>query len=136
MIYTRSGNSFILGSISIKTKTLITAIADCLGLLEGSSTDAKNNRVLVCCPSHAASDVLTRRLSPLLERKEIFRLYDSSRPSNTVPGSILPFTCQVPGSDRFTIPGFEVWNGFRVIICTCIDAHVLYRAQITNESIG
>ena len=94
-----------------------------------------NNRVLVCCPSHAASDVLTRRLSGLLKRKELFRLYDASRPSVTVPGSILPFTCQVPGSDCFTLPPPSVWKGLKAVICTCMDAHILYRAQLTNHSI-
>ena len=34
------------------------------------------NRVLLCCPSHAASDVLTRRLAGLLQQAEIFRCVD------------------------------------------------------------
>ena len=121
-----------------KTKTLIYAIADCLGLLwrRGAPfSSPNNNRVLICCPSHAASDVLTRRLSGLLKRSEIFRMYDSSRPSNTVPGYILPFTCQIPGSDRFTLPPPSVWSGFKAVICTCADSHILYRSQLTNNSI-
>ena len=121
-----------------KTKTLIYAIADVLGLFqhEGADEQKKNtNRVLVCCPSHAACDVLTKRLSGLLKRTEIFRLYDASRPSNTVPGYILPFTCQVPGSDRFTLPPPSVWIGLKVVVCTCMDAHLLFRAHITNRSI-
>lgn len=124
-----------------KTKTLIYAIADVLGLLQngkqnnGQSRKDSTNRVMVCCPSHAASDVLTRRLSGLMKRTEIFRLYDATRPANTVPGYILPFTCQVPESDRFTLPPPGVWTGLKVVICTCMDAHLLFRAQVTNESI-
>jgi len=122
-----------------KTKTLIYAIADVLGLLHHGQPNQQHqkntNRVLVCCPSHAASDVLTRRLSGLLKRSEIFRMFDASRPSSTVPGYILPFTCQVPGLDTFTLPPPSVWTGLRAIICTCMDAHLLFRAQITNRAI-
>lgn len=119
-----------------KTKTLIYAVADVLGLLQHSQQYQKNtNRVLVCCPSHAASDVLTRRLSGLLQRSEIFRLYHSSRPASTVPGTVLPFTCQFPDSDVFTLPQPSDWTGFRVVICTCMDANILFRAQITNHAI-
>jgi len=119
-----------------KTKTLIYAIADVLGLLSGQPNHSNNtNRVLICCPSHAASDVLTRRLNGLLKRSEIFRLYDASRPSSTVPGSILPFTCQIPGTDRFTLPPPPVWTGLKAVICTCMDAHLLFRAQVTNHAI-
>ena len=81
------------------------AIADVLGLLQpAQSIELNTNRVLVCAPSHAACDVITRRLRVFLKRTEIFRMYDSARPSNTVPGDIVPFTCQLPKSDRFTLP--------------------------------
>lgn len=116
-----------------KSKTLIAAIADVLGLLKQDK--ANKNRVLLCAPSHAAADVLTQRLTAILKRDEIFRMYDSSRPSTTVPGSILPFVCQLPGSDTFTLPPPKVWTKFRVVICTCMDAHILYRAQLTNYAI-
>ena len=116
-----------------KTKTLIAAIADVLGLLK--QDDTNKNRVLLCAPSHAAADVLTRRLSAILKRDEIFRMYDRSRPSTTVQGSILPFTVQLPGSDTFTLPPPELWTKFRVVICTCMDANILYRAQLTNYAI-
>lgn len=118
-----------------KTKTLITTIADVLGLLKQGAHRENKKRVLLCAPSHAAADVLTRRLSEILKQSEIFRMYDSSRPSNTVPGYILPYTCQLPGTDTFTLPAPSVWLGFRVVVCTCIDAAILYRAQISNHAI-
>eukprot|EP00574_Skeletonema_japonicum_P011504 CAMPEP_0201717586 /NCGR_PEP_ID=MMETSP0593-20130828/3283_1 /ASSEMBLY_ACC=CAM_ASM_000672 /TAXON_ID=267983 /ORGANISM="Skeletonema japonicum, Strain CCMP2506" /LENGTH=1033 /DNA_ID=CAMNT_0048207681 /DNA_START=56 /DNA_END=3157 /DNA_ORIENTATION=- len=116
-----------------KTKTLIAAIAEVLGLLKKDKTN--KNRVLLCAPSHAAADVLTERLTAILRRDEIFRMYNSSRPSVTVPGKILPFTVQMPGSDIFTLPSPEGWTKFRVVVCTCMDAHILYRAQLTNYAI-
>ncbi len=116
-----------------KTKTLIAAIAEVLGLLKKDETN--KNRVLLCAPSHAAADVLTERLTAILRRDEIFRMYNSSRPSVTVPGKILPFTVTVPGTDTFTLPSPEGWTKFRVVVCTCMDAHILYRAQITNYAI-
>lgn len=119
-----------------KTKTLIYAVADVLGLLQHGQQYQKNtNRVLVCCPSHAACDVLTRRLSGLLKRSEIFRLYHSSRPASTVPAYMLPFTRQFPDTDVFTLPQPPDWTGFRAVICTCMDAHILFRAQISNHAI-
>ncbi|KAL7499976.1 hypothetical protein ACHAWT_010917 [Skeletonema menzelii] len=116
-----------------KTKALISTIADVLGLLKQDKTN--KNRILLCAPSHAAADVLTERLTAILRRDEIFRMYSSSRPSTTVPGKILPFTVQIPGSDTFTLPSPEGWTKFRVVVCTCMDAHILYRAQLTNYAI-
>ena len=89
----------------------------------------------MCAPSHAAADVLTVRLTALLRRDEIFRMFDSARPSTVVPGAILPFTVQMPGSDTFTLPPPDVWTRFRVVVCTCVDAHILYCAQLTNYAI-
>ncbi len=119
-----------------KTRTLICAIVDVLGLLQPEEQrQANTNRVLICCPSHAASDVLTRRLSRYLKQSEIFRMYDASRHFNTVPDHVLPFTCQAPGSGTFSLPSPLVWKGFRAVICTCVDAHILYRANLTNHCI-
>ena len=119
-----------------KTKTLICAIVDVLGLLQRNGQVQMNtNRVLICCPSHAASDVLTRRLSGYLKQSEIFRLYDASRHPNTVPDYILPFTCQSPSSEAFSLPSPSIWKGFRAVICTCMDAHILFRANLTNHCI-
>jgi len=81
------------------------AIADILGLLQ-SNDDKKlrNNRVLVCAPSHAAADVITSRLSSFLAKEAIFRMYDKSRPFNTVPSSIIHLTCQNTITGEFTLP--------------------------------
>lgn len=88
-----------------KTKTLMAAIVDVLGLLP-SNDDKKlrNNRVLVCAPSHAAADVITGRLISFLAKEAIFRLYDKSRPLNTVPSSIIHLTCQNTSTGEFTLP--------------------------------
>lgn len=77
-----------------KTKALMAAIADVLGLFSPEQSSRNKNRVLLCAPSHAAADVITQRLSSFLEGNQIFCLYDESRPANTVPRYILPFTCQ------------------------------------------
>ncbi|KAL7516520.1 LOW QUALITY PROTEIN: hypothetical protein ACHAWX_001531, partial [Stephanocyclus meneghinianus] len=120
-----------------KTKTLMAAIVDVLGLLP-SNDDKKlrNNRVLVCAPSHAAADVITGRLISFLAKEAIFRLYDKSRPFNTVPSSIIHLTCQNTSTGEFTLPPPSAWNSFRVVVCTCLDAHILFRAKITNEAIN
>lgn len=92
-----------------KTKTLMVAIADCLGLMSSGDFDdldkyENHNRVLVCAPSHAAADVCTSRLKQFVPNKSILRVYDKLRPKNTVPAHILPFTCRHPSTDQFTLP--------------------------------
>lgn len=151
-----------------KTKTLMVAISDVLGLMPsgcGNDIDTTRNRVLVCAPSHAACDVITHRLESFLNQASIFRMYDKSRPTNTVPATIMPYTCRNPDTEEFTLPApsgtaaclmskigrsftsqpylsdilFSVlaaWKNFRVIVCTCMDAHILFRAKITNEAIA
>lgn len=83
------------------------AIADVLGLMQSGSVDdvdSTKNRVLVCAPSHAAADVITHRLQAFLNQAFIFRLYDQSRPTNTVPATIMPHTCRNPITNEFTLP--------------------------------
>ena len=83
------------------------AIADALGLNQSeydNDIDTTTNRVLVCAPSHAAADVITHRLLTFLSPAFIFRIYDKSRPLNTVPTTIVPCTTQNPTTSEFTLP--------------------------------
>lgn len=110
-----------------KTQTLLKALLKCLAL-----DPAK--RMLVCTPSHTACDVVTRRLSKYLPGDRLFRLYDSSRPVETVPVEMLGFTRQGPMGE-FILPTMEELNHVQVLICTCSDAHLLYLSGITNASL-
>jgi hypothetical protein len=86
------------------------AISDVLCLMPsgcGNDIDTTRNRVLVCAPSHAAADVITHRLMKFLDRGSIFRLYDKSRPTNTVPVTIMPCTCTNAATDDFTLPALS-----------------------------
>jgi hypothetical protein len=110
-----------------KTQALLHSIFEVLKL----STEHK---VLVCTPSHTAADVVTRRLAERLNREELWRLLDSDRPVKTVPASILPFTRQRTDTGAFRLPStVEELFKFRVIVCTCSDANVLYRLGFTNQ---
>lgn len=84
------------------------AIADVLGIMSSGCAnddiDSAQNRVLVCAPSHAAADVITHRLQKIVDSSYVLRLYDKSRPVNTVPATIMPFTCRNPATGEFTLP--------------------------------
>lgn len=112
-----------------KTKTLLAAIEHLL-----IHNNSNHTRLLVCTPSHTACDVLTQRLATLLKdpRQDLFRLYDRNRSVGTVPTEVLGFTRQDSDGD-FVLPDNIL--SFRVIVCTCRDAYILYMAGITNASI-
>jgi len=116
-----------------KTKTLLMALIKCLDpdLPENSMP---KRRILACTPSHTACDVLTRRISQYLPNNRIFRLYDSSRPVETVPVEMLAFTHQNASGD-FVFPSIEKFRTFQVIVCTCSDAHLLSISGMTNQSL-
>jgi helicase MOV-10 len=112
-----------------KTKTMLKSI---LEVLKSKPT----HRVLVCAPSHAAADVITTRLGTMLtEPGQIFRMYDSDRPVETVPIHLLAYSCQGLLTGTFALPSAKELLRFSVIVCTCSDAHLLYRAGITNAQL-
>jgi riboflavin biosynthesis pyrimidine reductase len=116
-----------------KTKALLQSIHKVLEM--NSST-----RILVCTPSHTAANVITQRLGTGLSMNTatgcnasndlLFRLLDSDRPVATIPADILRYCRQEASTGTFTLP--ENMLQFRVIVCTCSDAHLLYCAGITN----
>ena len=111
-----------------KTKTLLCALHVVL------NDDPSHHRVLVCTPSHTASDVITRRLSQHLTRQQLFRLYGSDRPLATVPVEVLKH-CYQADDGTFGIPDVAMLMKFQVIVCTCSDAHLLYRIGLTNQQL-
>jgi hypothetical protein len=92
-------------------------------------------RILVCAPSHTASDVITRRLGQHLGTKQLFRLCDSNRPIETVPISILQFCRQNTEQGGFELPPVQELYSKQVIVCTCSDAHILYSVGLTNHQL-
>ena len=111
-----------------KTKVLLFAILEVLKISE-------DPHILVCTPSHTACDVVTKRLGKHLDSNQLFRLYDANRPVVTVPVEILRFTRQSRDSGSFCLPEGSEMRAFKVIVCTCSDAHILYRFGFTNEHI-
>jgi AAA domain len=97
-------------------------------------------RILICTPSHTAADVITRRLgkecAKFLNRSTLFRLYNPNRPLATVPVDVLQYARQAPDTGAFCLPQ-DVGSlmKFRVIVCTCQDAHLLYRLGLTNAQL-
>jgi hypothetical protein len=105
-------------------------------MLEAGKNGTSNHRVLICTPSHTASDVVTRRLGKFLSRNELFRLYDLDRPIETVPVEVLGFCRQSDDQTGvFTLPEVPSLMQFQVIVCTCSDAHLLYRVGFTNQQL-
>jgi hypothetical protein len=111
-----------------KTRTMLSALVKVLQL-------GGDHRILVCTPSHTAADVITQRLGKKLSRVELFRLYDSNRPIATVPVDVLRFSRQSEASGALCLPPCGELMKFKVIVCTCEDSHLLYRAGVTNQQI-
>ena len=122
-----------------KTRTLLAAIRQVLQLnniMMTTSTTRTCYRALICTPSHTAADVITQRLSKFYGRACLFRLYDADRPVNTVPLPILPYTSFNADTGSFTLPTNPVQLlNYTIIICTCSDAHLLYRMGLTNATL-
>jgi len=135
-----------------KTRALLVAILKTLAIDDSDDDDADkglngcNNiehnsrriktRILVCTPSHTACDVITGRLGKYLKREQLFRLYDSTRPIETIPTKMLEFTRQdANGKGFFALPSASELLKFRVVVCTCTDAHILHAAGFTNASL-
>ena len=113
-----------------KTGTMILAIRCVL------HHTASSSRILVCTPSHTAADVITRRLGECgLGPSQLFRLYDASRPIETVPTAVLKYCRQSARSGTFELPPSRDLLLMRVIVCTCTDAHILYRIGLTNQQL-
>jgi hypothetical protein len=127
-----------------KTKALLQSIRKVLEM--NSST-----RVLVCTPSHTAANVITQRLGKELSSTNyinpanatnssssnasnkndlLLRLLDSDRPVATIPADVLRYCQQEASTGTFILP--EDMLQFRVIVCTCSDAHLLYCAGVSN----
>ena len=116
-----------------KTKTLLKTIFE---ILHDDSL-SKRHCILVCTPSHSAADVVTTRLGTMMQNptESILRLYDSDRPVETVPVHMLQYCRQTGMTGTFALPPAKGLFAFQVIVCTCSDAHLLYRAGLTNAQL-
>jgi len=127
-----------------KTRTVLSCVLRIVTL--GSGSDGANSgtasapefRILVCTPSHTAADVITRRLGQhkSMTRDTLFRLFSPFRAVETVPVSILQYCRQsTKNNGAFCIPHPRELLQFKVIVCTSLDAHLLYEAGITNHQL-
>jgi len=100
-----------------------------------ATTPATTTRILICAPSHTAADVITGRLGMRIRERELFRLYSAERPVQTVPASILKYCQQDSQTGAFALPPASELMSYKVIVCTCHDAHLLYRVGVTNNQL-
>mmetsp|Transcript_6413 Transcript_6413/g.6969 ORF Transcript_6413/g.6969 Transcript_6413/m.6969 type:complete len:666 (+) Transcript_6413:3-2000(+) len=112
-----------------KTRTLLACIFEVLA-------SSPNSHILVCTPSHTAADVVTDRLSNTLKKEQLWRLVDSLRKPETLPPKLLPFCQQDNKTGCFRLPeNVQDLFQYRVIVCTCSDAHILYDLGFTNHQL-
>jgi hypothetical protein len=108
-----------------KTKTIVETVLQII-------QDPKA-RVLLCAPSNAAADTLTRRLRTRLSPSQLFRLNSDKRTFAEVPQTILQF-CHV-GNDKFGLPPMVDLMNIQIVVTTCLDAAILSKARLTNANI-
>ena len=129
-----------------KTGCMLQAVDQILNLVPTESTSTSLPvvpRILVCAPSHTAANVITQRLvrsrffsKHPSNKRLLFRLLSAERPVATIPIDILPYTRQSQANGMFCLPDTaQELLAFRIIVCTCADAHLLYRLGVTNQQL-
>ncbi|KAF7321050.1 hypothetical protein HMN09_00192300 [Mycena chlorophos] len=106
-----------------KTRTIVEAVLQVLRVHPESC-------ILLCAPSNPATDTLVMRLRSSLNPKQMLRLNDPNRTFAEVPLSITQY-CYIE-DDRYSIPPWEDLLRYRVIVCSCLDAGILFDAHCTN----
>ncbi|KAJ3505597.1 hypothetical protein NLJ89_g7334 [Agrocybe chaxingu] len=89
--------------------------------------------ILLCAPSNPATDTLALRLQKNLLQDEMLRLNDPNRTFAEVPAALTPY-CYVE-NDRFALPPWKKLMSYRVVVCCCLDASILVRAQCSNTAL-
>lgn len=103
--------------------------------LNANATGLNRLRILICSPSHTAANVITQRLGAILAPQHLFRLLDASRPTSTIPMALSPFCRLDENTGSFMLPTLAELFTFDVIVSTCSDCHLLYRAGFTNQQL-
>ncbi len=95
----------------------MTLVESILQTVRAKGSD-KSSRVLVCCPSNQATDLILQRLSPYLQPNEMIRILAFSRDRQTVPSDILKYAHYSDEEDGFVIPPENVVKQKRVVCVT------------------
>lgn len=83
-----------------------------------------NSRIFACAPSNSAADLITIRLTPHLQKSQLFRAYAPSRNKDDVPTSVLTYTFR-NSQGNFSVPSKPDMLRYRVIVTTCVSASIL-----------
>ncbi|KAA1476102.1 P-loop containing nucleoside triphosphate hydrolase protein [Dentipellis sp. KUC8613] len=105
-----------------KTVTTVETIKQILNLKD------PNTHILVCAPSNSAADLIASKLTSL-GTEQLFRFYAPSRPKDTVPDSLLPFTCSTPDG-HFSHPPVPTLRRYKVMVTTCVSASFAFGVGI------
>ncbi|KAI9138033.1 P-loop containing nucleoside triphosphate hydrolase protein [Paraphysoderma sedebokerense] len=99
-----------------KTNTVVEAI------IQIAKSDAKS-KILVCCPSNSACDVVLERLASQFSTRELFRLNALSR-SNYPPlsDSVTRHSNYNPEKGFFDLPTVDQLKSYKIIVATCLSA--------------
>lgn len=100
-----------------KTVTVVESILQILQQIPSS-------RVLACTPSNSAADLIAERLheSGQVKTTDMVRLNAIQRNQETIPDCLKPYC--VVGED------LETASYYRIVVCTCVSAGVLYSLGI------
>ncbi|TFY71299.1 hypothetical protein EVG20_g1692 [Dentipellis fragilis] len=105
-----------------KTVTIVETIKQILNLKD------PNAHILVCAPSNSAADLVASKLTSL-GTEQLFRFYAPSRPKDTVPDGLLPFTCATRDG-HFSHPPVPTLRRYKVMVTTCVSASFAFGVGI------
>lgn len=89
-----------------------------------------NYRLLVTAPSNSASDLIAQRLSAVLGKDVLFRLYSRSRRVQDVPNNLIDYA--LINGNELDIPTLETLMKYRVVVCTSISAAVPFTLGVPS----
>ncbi|XP_060083408.1 RNA helicase Mov10l1-like [Ylistrum balloti] len=100
-----------------KTMTVVEAIIQILKKMSSS-------RILACTPSNSAADLIAERIhdSGQVKTSDMVRLNAAQRNMETVPDCVKPYCCYGDNLD--------LASHYRVVVCTCASAGILYTLGI------
>jgi ERCC4-related helicase len=116
-----------------KTKALLQTVITLLDPANAQYFPIKHQRILICTPSHTAANVITQRLGEHFDTTKLLRLVGQERPIATMPRDILAYCRRDESTGSFTLPA-DILT-YSIIVCTCVDAHLLYKVGLTNAQL-
>lgn len=101
-----------------KTTTLV----ECIWQVLRTFPEAK---VLACAPSNSAADNIVKKMSTVLQQREMVRVMAATRQREVVEEAVFPFCRYNSQTECFDLPSVEELRKARVVVSTCFSSSLI-----------